>query len=157
MFKFKTNYAIILAITILTSVFGRYFTRSGMDWYQTIMLPNFVPPKWVFGVVWQAIFILTTIAALGVYNNFTKKQNRSFILALFGINAILNPLWSYLFFYNHMIGYSVACAAILTAVVYVKLFLIYKTSPKVAYLLVPYAVWGTFAVYMNYVIWYMNS
>jgi tryptophan-rich sensory protein len=154
--NFKPNYFIIPSIAIIISTLGRYFTAQGMLWYQTLQLPWFVPPTWVFGIVWTTIFSLTTAAAVIAWNRFSFARCYLVIIALFSANALLNVLWSYIFFVQQNIGLALVDALALEISVLLLIAFIWPISRSVAYLLVPYALWGAFACYLNYVIWVMN-
>ena len=75
--KFKPNYIIIPLITIATALVGSSFTQSGMVWYdERLIRPDWNPADWVFAPVWTIIFVLTTIAALLVWNSAADKSKK---------------------------------------------------------------------------------
>lgn len=159
----KLNYFIIPIIVFLTATIGSYFTGAGMDWYQTINLPSFTPPGWVIGLVWTFIFILSAISVLIFWNlpikeSDDKKLKMRFwtIILIFLINAGLNIFWSYLFFYQSLIGAAVFEAALLGISVIALVVLIWPISRISSLLLVPYAVWVCFATFLNTFIWFLN-
>lgn len=155
--KLKLNYVVIPLITIITAVVGSSFTSSGMGWYRTINLPTWTPEGGVIGMVWTVIFILSTISALLVWNKIPHKNKRfSLIVAVFILNSVLNVFWSDLFFNLHLIGLAVLEAAALGLSVIALIILIYPFSRLAAWLLVPYALWVTFATYLTYSIYLLN-
>ncbi|MBD3361761.1 tryptophan-rich sensory protein [Candidatus Woesearchaeota archaeon] len=153
----KPNYIIIPLVTILVSVIGSYLTSSGMNWYKTIELPSFTPPGSFIGAVWTVIFVLTTISALIVWNNYSGTEKFWWIIGLFMANAILNLLWSLLFFNQHLIFLAIFDAAFLDLIVIALMILIWPLSKLGAGLLLPYAIWAAFATYLNYRIWLLNK
>jgi len=154
--NFKLNYFIIPSIAILVSTLGRYFTAQGMFWYQTLSLPWFIPPAWLFSIVWTTIFSLTTAAVVIVWNRFNNEPRYCLIIGLFTVNSVLNVLWSYIFFVQQKIGLALLDAIALEISVLLLIAFIWPISRSVAYLLVPYALWCGFACYLNYAIWVMN-
>ncbi|MBW3016168.1 tryptophan-rich sensory protein [Candidatus Woesearchaeota archaeon] len=152
----KLNYFIIPLITVLVAVVGSFLTSGDMVWYKTLKLPSIAPPGWFIGLVWNVIFILATISALIVWNTMQKHDNFSIIIGLFVVNALLNVFWSFLFFNQHLILPAVFDAGLLGLSVYALIFFIWRFSPLAAGLLIPYAVWVTFATYLNYLIWLLN-
>ncbi|MDP8262152.1 MAG: TspO/MBR family protein [Candidatus Ancaeobacter aquaticus] len=152
----KLNYLLIPIITFLTAFVGGCFTSSGMEWYRTINLPAWTPPGSVIGMVWTVIFILSTIAALIVWN--TSERNTVFwvIIAMFLCNALLNIGWCYIFFGKHLIGLAIIEAAVLDISVIILIILIWKSSVIASLLFFPYAVWVAFATYLTYTIWMLN-
>lgn len=153
----KPNYIIIPLITILVSVIGSFATSRGMDWYRTINLPEITPPGQFIGTVWTILFILATISALIVWNTAERTGNFKLIIALFIANAILNVLWSYMFFGAHWIGPAVIEAGLLGLSVIMLIIFIWPVSKLAAGLLMPYAGWVAFATYLTYTIWQLNK
>ncbi|MDD4352390.1 MAG: tryptophan-rich sensory protein [Candidatus Gracilibacteria bacterium] len=169
--KIKTNYVIIPLITILVAVLGSYFTSVGMSWYDTTLVqPELTPPKWAFPVAWNLIFILTTISALLVWNadhkmrwsflklfkKNTKDQRWHWAIGLFLANAILNVLWSLLFFTLHLIGAALLEMLLLEATLVALFVLNWRFSKWASFLLLPYLLWIGFASYLTYTIWTLN-
>ena len=152
----RLNYFLIPAITVLVSTLGGYFTSYGMVWHKTLNLPSYIPPYITFSIAWTTIFILTTVAALIVWNSFQRNLRFWMIMGFFAINALLNVLWTYLFFYNHLIGVAALEAALLYFSIIILMLLIWPISYLTALLLLPYLGWMTFATYLNYVIWMIN-
>lgn len=153
----KINYLLIPLITVFVSVFGSWLTSGGMDWYKTIRLPDWTPPGSFIGAMWTAIFILATISALIIWNSFPRDQRFWQIIWLFAGNAVLNVLWSYLFFNQHLFGPAVVEAALLALSVFCLIFLIWPVSSLAAALLFLYAGWASFATYISYIIWILNK
>lgn len=152
----KLSYIIIPAITIIVGALGRYYTSLGMDWYQTINLPSYTPPNWVFAVVWNSIFLLATMAALIVWNTFSNQEHRLKIMLFFAINAVLNVAWSYLFFTKHMIGFALLESLALNATIISLMLLIAEESVATALLLTPYVGWVSFATLLTAHTWLIN-
>ncbi|MCX6708598.1 MAG: tryptophan-rich sensory protein, partial [Candidatus Woesearchaeota archaeon] len=107
------NYIIIPLIAVIVAVVGGYLTSGDMAWYKTLKLPSVAPPGWFIGLVWNVIFILTTISVLIVWNTMQKSDNFSIIIGLFVVNALLNVFWSFLFFNQHLINAAMVEAGLL--------------------------------------------
>jgi|WetSurSiteA1Bulk_404760.scaffolds.fasta_scaffold02542_5 translocator protein len=154
----KLYYIIIPLITIITSSLGSLFTSKGLTaWYKTINLPSFTPPGSTIGLVWTTIFILATISAIIVWGNKLPVSKRQAIAIAFLVNAVLNILWSYLFFGQHLLFAAFIEALVLEISVLVLIFLIYPVSKISAYLLIPYSAWVAFASYLTYLTWFLNK
>jgi translocator protein len=156
--KFKSNYIIIPLHTIIVALLGKSITKEcdAWLWYKTLQLPSMTPPDWVFPIAWNIIFIFTTIVAIIVWNSFERTATFWATITLFCINAAMNVLWSYLFFGNHLIAAALITAIGLEAITITLTVLIYKRSLLTALLLIPYIIWGGFAIYLNAIIWYFN-
>lgn len=153
----KLNYVIIPIVTVLTAVLGSRFTSSGLgSWYSTINLPAWTPPGSVIGLVWTTIFTLSTIAALIIWNTPGVKAKLPVFAGIFLLNAVLNVLWSYLFFSRHQIGMAVFEAIVLDLTVIALIVLAWPFSRLASALLMPYAAWVAFASYLTYSVWKLN-
>ena len=67
------------------------------NWYADLAKPTWTPPNWLFGPVWTILFSLMAIAAWLVWRKHGMKNARS-AFVWFGIQLVLNSLWSVLFF-----------------------------------------------------------
>ncbi len=149
-------YALIILSTIATGAIGSLFTTDALtSWYLTINLPSWTPSGGVIGIVWTILYILIAIAGILAWNS-VKKKDRRRVFTLFGLQLILNALWSYLFFSAHQIGAAFVEMlglelAIITLIVAVK-----KYSTTAAWLLLPYALWVAFATYLTFSVWRLN-
>lgn len=164
--KLKANYIIIpLAVAAVAFLGGQLTSKSiASGWYETINKPTWTPPGSVIGAVWTTIFILSTISILLFFNKASRSENQrkkfNYVMALFAINGALNVFWSFLFFTKHALGAAVIEAAVLGASVICLIALIWNKSNKYlkasALLLVPYALWVSFATYLTYIIYVLN-
>jgi len=96
----KINWFLLLGLIVacnLIGAIGALWTASDGSWYKGIDKPSFNPPSWVFAPVWTLLFTLMGVALYLVWVSPSSKI-RSIALVLFGIQFVLNVLWSYLFF-----------------------------------------------------------
>ena len=96
----KVNWVLLIGLIVacnLIGALGAIWTSSDGSWYKGINKPSFNPPSWVFGPVWTLLFTLMGIALYMVW--FAPLSNiRTIALVLFGVQFVLNVLWSYLYF-----------------------------------------------------------
>jgi len=152
----KINYAVIPLAVIIVSVLGNIFSGSdGMFWYNALIKPGLTPVDWAFPLAWTTIFFLGSVSALLAYNK-SLGSLRVVIVALFLVNAVLNVLWSLLFFKLHLIGPAFMEMLLLEASVIMLITVIWRVSKTASWLLVPYAVWVAFAVYLTFEIMRLN-
>ena len=78
-------------------------------------------------------------------------------LALFGIQLVLNTLWSVLFFGLQAPGTALVEFIALWADILATLLSFWRVSKRVGWLLGPYLAWVTFAAVLNFEIWRLNS
>lgn len=146
---------IILGV-IAVSVIGSAVTSSGLEWYETINLPNFTPPGSVIGTVWTVLFILVAIAAIHAWRRIPKGRERQDFFAALIVNGILNVGWSVVFFGAHLIGFAIVEALLLAASVCLLLYYAWKYDRLAFVLFVPYLAWVIFATYLTFEIWRVN-
>jgi len=85
------------AITCATAVIGGAATTIG-PWYHSLRQPSWRPPDYAFGPVWTFIYICAVVAAVSAWNAADPGMPRRMLLMVFILNALLNALWSILFF-----------------------------------------------------------
>lgn len=155
--RIRPSFLFIPLFVFCIAAVGSWFTSLGMDgWYEALSLPSWTPPGSVIGAVWTTIFVLSTISAVVLWNYYPYKNRFWGVMALFLTNAFLNAFWSYAFFTEHWIGFAIWVAAGLALTTYGLIYFIWPWRRWVALLLLPYALWVTFATYLNYVIWTLN-
>jgi len=153
----KLNYIIIPLIVLATSLLGSLFTNKGMEWYNTLKLPSITPPGSVIGAVWTVIFILSAISAIIVWNKAKHDNIFWIIIAIFIVNALLNALWSYLFFYQGLLLAPIIEMIVLNLTTLALIILIWPISKLASALLIPYFIWVSFATYLATTIWQINK
>lgn len=154
---------ISIVVSELAGIIGSVFTVSSVSsWYKTLAKPALNPPSAVFGPVWITLYALMGVAAFLIWSSFAKalpgQEKRKILTALFlfGIQLILNTLWSILFFGLHSPGSALVDIIFLWLAVFATIIAFYKISKVAAYLLLPYILWVSFATYLNYSIWVLN-
>ncbi|MFH1770132.1 MAG: TspO/MBR family protein [archaeon] len=154
----KINYFKLIASIIITQLagfIGSFFTVSSVStWYLTLNKPFFNPPSWLFGPVWITLYLLMGISLYIVWNNKTNTSKKA--LTFFGIQLVLNTLWSILFF--GLKNPFIAFIEIMILWVFILFTIIYfrKESKTAAWLLVPYILWVSFAAILNLAIFLLN-
>jgi tryptophan-rich sensory protein len=141
----------------LAGATGSVFTVSSLtDWYSLLEKPVFNPPSWVFFPVWTLLYTLMGISLYIVWEKGLQNREVKIGLLIFGIQLILNVLWSFLFFglrspYYGFVGIIFLWLAILLTIVQFR-----NISKTASYLLIPYILWVSFAVLLNYNLWTLN-
>lgn len=155
----KWNYVLIVLIVLAVSLIGSYFTNIGISngWYDTIKKPTWTPDGKVIGMVWSTIFVLSAIGTMLFWKKIkTSKPESQILIILLLLNAFLNVTWSYLFFVMNNLFLSTAEAGLIA---FSTVFIIikgYQFSKIGSYLFIPYALWVTFATFLNYTIYTLS-
>lgn len=161
MAKIKLSKGIIsVAVCVLVGFLSGFATQSSVKtWFPTLVKPFFNPPAWVFAPVWTILYILMglSIAIVWSNENVKKWENKKKAMFLFGIQLLLNALWSILFFglCNPFLAFIEILLLWLLIFETIKAF--EKIDTLASKLLYPYLVWVSFATLLNGSIWYLNN
>ncbi len=158
--KINNTFKLIIAIVVseLAGIIGSVFTTPSIaGWYAGIVKPALNPPAWVFGPVWTTLFALMGIAAFLVWKKGLDRRDVKIALGIFLGQLVLNTLWSIIFFGLHTPGGALIEIVFLWLAILATIIAFYKISKPAAWLLLPYILWVSFAGYLNYSIWQLNS
>ncbi len=150
---------LIIAIVVseLAGIIGSVFTTPSIaGWYAGIIKPTLNPPAWVFGPVWTILFALMGIAAFLIWKKGLDRRDVRIALCIFIVQLVLNTLWSVIFFGFHSPAGALVEIVFLWLAIIATIIAFTKISRPAAWLLVPYILWVSFAVYLNYAIWVLN-
>ncbi len=149
------KFIISIVICELAGVIGLLFTSSSVStWYATLPKPALNPPAWVFGPVWTTLYLLMGVSLWYVWKSNSSEKKRA--LSLFVVQLVLNAIWTPVFFGAHSVGNAFAVIVLLWAAIVMTILIFRKVSKTAAWLLVPYILWVSFALYLNYAIWLLN-
>jgi len=154
----KKVYKLVISLLIpqVAGGLGSYFTIGSVkDWYPVLVKPALNPPSWVFGPVWTTLFLLMGYALYLVWTSESKKGKR-LAYWVFGIQMVLNTLWSIIFFGLHSPGGALFEMIFLWLAIVATIIAFAKISKTAAWLLAPYILWVSFAGYLNYALWILN-
>ncbi len=141
------SFLIVFAVAFIGSLFTSPNTDT--EWYNSIK-PDLTPPNWIFPIVWNILFVLIALSLYFAWTNSKNKKNKKIIISVFGINFILNILWSVLYF-----GLKNPFAGLIEIFfLWISIMFMIYTTKKInkisAYLLIPYLLWVSFAIILNY-------
>ncbi|MGE5564099.1 MAG: TspO/MBR family protein [Bacillota bacterium] len=152
----KQALACVVAIEIAGGLSG-WLSNSGYGnaWFDALQKPGFMPPGWVFGVVWPILYALIGIA-LGMVLADRTSERRRIALILFFAQLALNFAWSPIFFAGHDISLAnvvIFAMAVLAAAAAGQFLRIRRAA---GLLMVPYLAWLIFASMLNSTIGALN-
>ena len=122
---------------------------GGNAWYQALVKPDYTPPSWTFAVVWPVLYVLLGLS-LAMLLHARGARGRERVLALFGLQLILNFAWSPVFFGMHKVGPALTILAALVLLNAVLVVLAWRVRRVAALLLLPYLAWLIFAAFLNF-------
>ena len=147
---------VFLCICLFAGYSGsRYTSLSVKTWYPTIKKPSWNPPNWLFAPVWTVLYISMAVAAWMVWEKVPGALSRGPMLA-FALQLLLNVAWSAIFFGLRDIRLAFKEIIILWAAILVTIASFWTVYPLAAMVLIPYALWVSFAAFLNYKICRMN-
>lgn len=129
-------------------------TTIDKEWYNNLKKSPLTPPNIVFPVVWTIIYITIAISAgLIIWKGGLK--NKSAIL-FFIVQLLLNLAWSPVFFRMRMIGPSFTIIILMWLFIILTIYEFNKIYTLASYILIPYLIWVSFAMYLNGYIYFYN-
>jgi len=127
----------------------------GNPWFDALVKPSFMPPGWVFGVVWPILYALMGVALAMVLAEPPSVRRRAG-LTLFAIQLALNFAWSPIFFAGHDIGLAKIVIFVMAAVAAAAAGQFLRLRKPAGLLLIPYLAWLVFAAMLNSAIGDLN-
>ena len=141
---------------LLVAALGGAATDIG-PWYQSLRKPAWQPPDLLFGPVWTAIFALTALAGLRAWRREPDAAARGRLLSAYAPNALLNILWSVLFFTLRRPDWALVEVAPLWLSIVLLIVLSGRRDRAAGWLLVPYLAWVGFAGVLNWSVARLNE
>ncbi len=151
---------IILSILICQAagIIGAIFTSTSVStWYITLIKPEFTPPGSVISAVWIMLFTLMGISLFLVWREGLNRPEVRNVLYIFAAQLIVNVLWSGAFFGLRSPMAGMIVIAVLWALILFTIIRFWPVSRTAAILLFPYILWVSYAAFLNYSIWRLNS
>lgn len=132
-------------------------TRNAPAIYKVLVKPSFSPPPTVFAIVWPILYFMIGLAfyrilMLGKLGYDVNKE-----IILFVIQFVLNLLWSIIFFYFNLRFLAFIELFILIIFIIFTTIAFYKKDKIAGFLLLPYLIWSSFALILNYQIYKLNK
>ena len=152
--SWKPVAAAIAAATCVATL-GALVTDLG-PWYYSLRLPAWKPPDELFGPAWTLIFACAALSGINGWRALGDRGSRLVMCGFFLINAMLNLLWSALFFRLHRPDWALLEVALLWLSILILMVMMYWRSRLAAGLLVPYLAWVSFAAMLNLAIVRLN-
>ncbi|WP_293860207.1 TspO/MBR family protein [uncultured Alsobacter sp.] len=151
------NAAIAGLSVVATSTIGGLATGPKiLGWYAALAKPWYNPPNWVFGPAWTLLFLLMAIAFWRILQTPAGTPWRTLAIVLFGVQLVLNALWSVLFFGMESPALALAEVGPFWLAILATLVVFARIDRIAGWLFVPYLAWVAFAAVLNYGVWSLN-
>jgi tryptophan-rich sensory protein len=152
----KTAIVCVVAIEFLGSASG-WLSNSGYGnpWFDALVKPSFMPPGWLFGVVWPILYALLGISLAMILAEPPSDRRRNGLILFFSQLA-MNFAWSPLFFALHDINAAKILIFAMAATAAAAGGNFTRIRPVAGLLMVPYILWLVFAATLNSTIQSLN-
>jgi len=135
---------IFAALPLALGGLSGWLSGTGQSaWYKSLKKPSWNPPAYVFAPVWTTLYILMGIASIPAFN-----QRDAPALAVFLANLMLNVSWPLVFFRAQRPDLALAIIIALWISIIATMVLFARIT-KLWILLIPYALWVTYATTLN--------
>ncbi|SHH19436.1 TspO and MBR related proteins [Cognatiyoonia sediminum] len=134
---------IFLLATFGAGATGAMFPTG--EWYKALNKPSWVPPNWVFPVVWTTIYFLIAFAAARV----ATMEGSAYAMAFWALQIAFNTLWTPVFFGARDLRGSLPIMAMLWLSVLGCLVTHWQVDLYAGLAFVPYLTWVTVAAALN--------
>lgn len=150
-------FAIAITIPLAVGGLSAFLTRGNMQLYSEVNTPPLSPPSILFPIVWTLLYILMGVSSGIVWANRKKDIKAAEAgISAYAVSLAFNFVWSLIFFNFRAFGFAFWWLIVLLLLILLTIYYYRKVSPVAAYLQIPYAVWVTFAGYLNAGIWWLN-
>ena len=145
----------VVGLTAAVAVVGGAAGDFRSKWYADLRKPAWQPSGAAIGAIWSVLYV--TIATAGSLLWLQRRRATPAIATLFMAQSVLNAAWTVLFTRAKSPALATADSAALTAVNVGLVGSAWSVRRLAAVLLVPYLLWTTFATFLSWTIYRLNS
>lgn len=138
---------IFVAIPIITGVISAFLTSNAMSAFNTMNKPALAPPAWLFPIAWTILYILMGVAGFLMFKSDDKASRIG--LFIYAVQLFFNFTWSLIFFKFNAYVFAAVWLGVLLAMIIILIVNTAKYSKQAMLMLIPYAAWCCFAMYLN--------
>ncbi len=147
-----------ILITEAAGGIGSIFTYEAIPtWYASLSKTAITPPNWLFAPMWTTLYFLMGISLYLVWRRGKETPGFHLALSIFGIQLVLNVLWSVLFFGLHSLIFGAIEIVFMWFFIVGNIIEFYHIDRRASYLLFPYISWVTVATILNMTILFANA
>ncbi|MFY9512788.1 MAG: TspO/MBR family protein [Rubrivivax sp.] len=144
------------AAALGVAVLGALSTDLG-PWYAGLQQPPWKPPDAWFGPAWTTIYAFTAAAAVQAWAHAGTRGHRDTVILAAVLNALLNIVWSLLFFRLRRPDWALVEVVPLWLSIVLMMVVFGRESRLAALLLLPYLLWVGFAAALNAAVVRLNG
>jgi benzodiazapine receptor len=130
------------------------------QWYAQLIKPFWSPPAWIFGPVWSVLYVIMAVSFGTVFYKAVTKEIPWIVALPFILNLVFNFAFTPIQFglKNNILA-SIDILLVVGTLIW-ALYAIWHAMPElrwVAYVNIPYLLWGTFATALQLTITFLNK
>lgn len=138
---------ISISLVSISAIISSVYTDIESEWYKCAD-PNGIVPNYAFPYIWFFLYLILAYVTFKIFK-LNHTQGMVYIIMI----LTLCSLWSIVYFHYHKpvisIGILVAIFVLTSALLYIAVFENVKIFEP--YLLVPFIVWISYAIVLNYI------
>lgn len=126
------------------------------NWYENLIKPSWAPPSWLFGTVWSILYPIIFISFAVVFYRAAMREIPLIVALPFALNLLFNFAFSPLQFglRSNLLA-SIDILLVVITLVW-ALIAIWPYAKWVSLINIPYLLWGSFAMVLQFSITYLN-
>ena len=148
------SFILFFIITYSASFIGGFATVSFKEpWYSQLVKSNYNPPDWVFAPIWTTLYLMMTLAIWFYWHSKNRDINTIYV---YFIHIVFNTTWSIVFFGLHQILLALIVLLVLIFLIIVLILKFKRVNLVSYYLMIPYLLWTTYALFLNFNLLILN-
>ena len=152
--------AICIAVPVLAGLLSSVLTGDAMGKFADFVKPPLAPPAWLFPVAWTILYVMMGLASYFIIIAPTRtkqdKFERKVAVIVYLAQLAFNFVWTPIFFLAGDYFFALVWLIIMWLMIVVLMFWARHRSMTAVWLLLPYALWCLFAMYLNASIMILN-
>ncbi|MCX6139241.1 MAG: tryptophan-rich sensory protein [Candidatus Kapabacteria bacterium] len=146
---------ICLVLVFVAAAVGGLASSSAGSFFMELNRPPWAPPAWLLGPAWTVLYLLMGVASWLVWKQGGFAGARG-ALTLYGIQLVLNGVWTWLFFVMRSGSLAFVEIVVLWLLILATLIAFWRKSAVAGAMLIPYLLWVAFATALTFSMWQRN-
>lgn len=147
---------VFFATYALFSVAGFLFPID-QRWYEALSKPGWTPPGSTIGLVWAVLFGLISLSVAALYQTGALRGENWALVTILVVNYLLNQGFSYIQFVRKDLLLATIDAALVALTALALVVLSWRHSRLASIAFVPYVLWSTFATFLSWTVYRLNT
>lgn len=144
-----------LLLVFAAAAAGGLASASAGSFFMELDRPLWAPPAWLFGPAWTVLYLLMGVASWLVWRRGGFSDAR-LALTLYGVQLVLNGLWTWLFFVMRSGSLAFVEIIVLWILILATIIAFWRKNKLAGLMLVPYLFWVAYASALTFSLWQRN-